>query len=88
MFMPLVRATLHNIETQGTVEALTGPLSRGDILTVRGHLDALGTYAPELVPIYRSLGLATLDIVRARHEIEAATIGELAALLNKDECPS
>jgi predicted short-subunit dehydrogenase-like oxidoreductase (DUF2520 family) len=85
MFMPLVRATLDNIETQGTVDALTGPLSRGDIRTVRGHLEALAAYAPDLVPIYKGLGLATLDIVRARNEIEAATIGELAGLLKEDE---
>ncbi len=82
LFLPLVRATLDNIETQGTMQALTGPLSRGDIGTVRGHLEALSVETPELLPIYTALGLATLDLVRSRGEIEESTIGQLARLLS------
>lgn len=81
LFLPLVKATLENIEQQGTVKALTGPLSRGDVATVRSHLAALEEHAPELLPAYRALGLATLDIVRAREEVEAPVIDELARLL-------
>jgi predicted short-subunit dehydrogenase-like oxidoreductase (DUF2520 family) len=39
--MPLVYGTLKNIEQQGTIRALTGPISRGDISTVQRHLAAL-----------------------------------------------
>ena len=38
LFLPLVRATLDNVARQGTVNALTGPLSRGDLDTIDGHL--------------------------------------------------
>ena len=81
LFLPLVKATLENIEREGTVKALTGPLSRGDLRTVRGHLAALRKDAPHLLPLYRVLGSATLDIVRVRGEVEAAIIDELAELL-------
>ena len=39
--LPLVRATLDNVETLGADAALTGPVARGDVDTVRRHLDAL-----------------------------------------------
>ena len=59
LFLPLVQATLDNIPDQGTVAALTGPLSRGDIKTIAGHLEALAADVPDLLPVYRTLGLAT-----------------------------
>ena len=81
LFLPLVTATLDNISTQGTLPALTGPLSRGDRRTVAQHMRALDVDAPHLVPLYRILGLATLDLIRARGEVDPAAIGELADLL-------
>ena len=45
-FLPLMRGALDNLQAQGTVAALTGPLSRGDVGTVAAHLDALGREAP------------------------------------------
>jgi len=81
LFLPLVKTTLDNIAVEGTVDALTGPLSRGDIGTVAGHVRALEVDAPHLIPLYRLLGLATLDLIRARSEISPETIAELAGLL-------
>lgn len=81
LFLPLVTATLDNIGIQGTVNALTGPLSRGDRRTVAQHMQALDVDAPHLVPLYRILGLATLDLIRARSEVGPATIAGLADLL-------
>lgn len=40
-FLPLVRATLDNIEQLGPRDALTGPIARGDFATVARHVDAL-----------------------------------------------
>jgi predicted short-subunit dehydrogenase-like oxidoreductase (DUF2520 family) len=37
-FWPLVLGTLKNIETKGTVQALTGPISRGDTGTIEQHI--------------------------------------------------
>jgi len=39
--LPLVRATLDNVETLGPEAALTGPVARGDADTVARHLDML-----------------------------------------------
>lgn len=81
MFLPLVRATLDNIELYGTTQALTGPLSRGDIDTIRSHLAAISRDATEIDAVYRTLGLATLAIVRERKEVDTSTREELAGLL-------
>ncbi|MDX6534924.1 MAG: hypothetical protein QOF68_2668 [Gaiellales bacterium] len=40
----------------------TGPIARGDVGTVAAHLEAIG---PELAPLYRALGHATLPLVSA-----------------------
>lgn len=81
LFLPLVRATLDNIAAQGPVAALTGPLSRGDTHTIASHLDALAADAPHLLAVYRALGLATLELVRARGEVDPAAIAGLELLL-------
>ena len=50
--LPLVRATLENVETLGAEAALTGPVARGDVDTVRRHLDVLHD---DEQPAYRAL---------------------------------
>ncbi len=84
MFLPLVRATLENIQNHGTTDALTGPLSRGDVDTVRQHLAALAQHAADVEPTYRALGLATLGIVQERAEVAPETVREMASLLELD----
>ncbi len=81
LFLPLVRATLENLAAHGPVDALTGPLSRGDAATIAGHLEALASDAPEILPAYRALGLATLDLVAARHEVDPEVLTRLHSLL-------
>lgn len=61
-YWPLVKGTLANIETQGAVQSLTGPIARGDAGTVAKHLQALQERLPELVEVYCSLGKKTIDI--------------------------
>ncbi|OFW55900.1 MAG: hypothetical protein A2133_01355 [Actinobacteria bacterium RBG_16_64_13] len=88
LFLPLVRATLDNVAAQGTVAALTGPLSRGDTATIAGHLAALATDTPDLLVLYRALGHSTLDLVRARGELPPAAISELAEILGPRDRPA
>ena len=82
--LPLMGGALGNLTTQGSVAALTGPLSRGDTGTVAAHLSAIARDFPTRSMLYRELGLATLDIVRDRHEIAPETIDRLAHQLTSD----
>ena len=54
----LMRGTLDNVADQGAT-ALTGPIARGDVETVRRHLDALAGAERDL---YRALGRAALAL--------------------------
>ena len=59
---PLVRGTMKNIEAKGTVHALTGPVARGDIGTIKKHIQALRSNLPTLLPAYSILGILTTDL--------------------------
>ncbi|KEZ21422.1 putative cytoplasmic protein [Sphingobium yanoikuyae] len=60
LLAPLVLAALDNSLDRG-IDALSGPLLRGDRQTIGNHLTALRAHAPELLPAYRAMALATLD---------------------------
>lgn len=68
--LPLAEGALANVRKRGPVAALTGPVRRGDVSTVRRHLAALAEVdassrrvgKPPLTDLYRMLGLITLGI--------------------------
>jgi predicted short-subunit dehydrogenase-like oxidoreductase (DUF2520 family) len=57
--LPLARGGLENLERMGPVQALTGPISRGDLETVRLHLRSLG---PRERALYSALGKEILQL--------------------------
>ncbi len=59
---PLLGAALDNALAEGDA-ALTGPIVRGDVNTVRAHLAEIGAKAPDTLPSYVALARATLDRV-------------------------
>jgi predicted short-subunit dehydrogenase-like oxidoreductase (DUF2520 family) len=61
---PLVEGAVASLRERGVVKALTGPIRRGDLDTVKAHLDALGGLGgdPKIEAVYRMLGLVTLGI--------------------------
>lgn len=62
---PLIMGTLNNVEKVGVPKALTGPIARGDAETVERHLKESESKAPELVSLYKTLGLHTLEMAKA-----------------------
>ncbi len=82
--LPLLRGTIHNIETIGLPDCLTGPIARGDAGTVRKHLETIQNKAPQLLDIYKSLGLQTIPIAAAKGTISKEQAGELAGALAAD----
>ena len=59
---PLLGAALDNALAEGDA-ALTGPIVRGDVNTVRAHLAEISATAPDTLPSYVALARATLDRV-------------------------
>lgn len=67
---PLVRGTLDNLVREGPLEALTGPVLRGDADTLSRHLAAL---PEEAWALYRELAMAALELARRRGQDEAVS---------------
>ncbi len=80
--LPLIQGTLHNIETLGIPEALTGPIMRGDAQTVRDHLHAMQKRTPELVKLYSELARQTVSVARDQGSINQETAEELLRLVD------
>jgi predicted short-subunit dehydrogenase-like oxidoreductase (DUF2520 family) len=68
--LPLVRATVENVEALGPADALTGPVARGDVDTVARHLDALPS---DEQSAYRALALEALRLT-ARDDAALRTL--------------
>ena len=66
--LPLINGTLKNIEELGTIDALTGPIARGDVLTVEKHLSAIRNLCPDVLPLYRSMGMETLKLSKNEND--------------------
>lgn len=83
-FMPLARATLDNVGRLGPAGALTGPLARGDVGTIREHLEALERFNSELAAMYRTVCLWGLELVGERGDLDPDTLEEMRKLLGSD----
>ena len=83
--LPLIRGTIHNIETVGIPQCLTGPIARGDTGTIKKHLEALQKVAPAILPTYRELGLQTIPIALAKGRINQKQAQELQELMKKPD---
>ena len=59
--VPLAEGALRNVSAHGTTDGLTGPVRRGDALTIQRHLEALRG-RPELIEIYRALARRAVEI--------------------------
>lgn len=79
--LPLIKGTVHNIETVGLPNCLTGPIARGDTGTVNKHLETLEKVTPGLLSVYRELGMATIPIALAKGRIHPEQARELKSVL-------
>ena len=64
--VPLVRATVENWARLGPERALTGPVARGDEVTIERQRAAVHDVAPDLLPLFDELVSATRAIAAVR----------------------
>ncbi|MGE0434133.1 MAG: Rossmann-like and DUF2520 domain-containing protein [Planctomycetota bacterium] len=79
LLLPLVRGTVDAVAAHGIPAALTGPIERGDVETVRAHIAALA--GSPWLDAYRVLGRHTVDLAVAGQSIDQATAGRLRDVL-------
>jgi len=62
MAAPLAQQTLDNVFRLGAEQALTGPIARGDMLTVEQQLQKVADWDETAAGIYRSFIPATVNL--------------------------
>jgi len=82
MLAPLARTVLDNVVEQGAGPSLTGPVERGDALTVAAHLRELSKRTPKLGPVYRALSSRLVEMAR-RKGLDKAAVRKLKKVLEE-----
>ncbi len=77
--MPLFSAGADNVRAKPSALALTGPIVRGDVETVKRHVAALAA-TPELLALYRALSIAAARLARTAGT-DPAKLAEIEAAL-------
>ncbi len=78
---PLMRGAVDNLAERAPAEAITGPLTRGDVATIEGHIAQLdGADDPTLAATYRQLATTALGL--SADALPPRTRARLAATLH------
>lgn len=75
----LVNAGVGNLTNSSPVDALTGPVVRGDAETVRKHVEMLSGQ-PELLAVYRAVSEVALKVARERG-VDSKTLTAIRSVL-------
>ena len=77
--LPLLKSTVAAIERSGPIQSLPGPVSRGDLGTVRKHVEHLNKIGA--IDPYRDLALRSVDLALAKGSIDVRRGEEIRAAL-------
>ncbi len=69
---PIAETTIRNVSRCGVDASRTGPVARGDSMTLQKHLEALQSHLPQLLPLYRNLSRQTVLLARGKLTSEDA----------------
>ncbi len=93
--LPLLRSTLSNLAQVGLAQSLTGPIARGDVGTVLAHLASIADQkhnphinASLFEELYRTLGLLSLPLARAKGRVTEEQLAALERALKDQHQPS
>lgn len=84
LLRPLLEAALEGALERGD-RALTGPVARGDLHTVRAHLAAVADQDADIAMAYRALAAATARRATDRRRLPAEAAGPMRELLEGDQ---
>ena len=76
-FEPLVLATVKNVAEMGPTQALTGPIARGDVETVRCHLRRIELVDSRLASLYRVIGCHAVNVAIRKGTIASPKAQEI-----------
>lgn len=80
---PMIRQVSLNLESSGVPGALMGPYVRGDLGTIRKHLQTLKARAPDVLPLYCHMALAGLPFALEKGSLDLAKAKEIRDLVDE-----
>jgi predicted short-subunit dehydrogenase-like oxidoreductase (DUF2520 family) len=80
---PLTAATVEAVGREGLPEAITGPAVRGDVETIRMHLEAMKSLPPKLSHAYTALNYDAMSLFEERDGLSAEAGAEIKELLRQ-----
>ncbi len=82
---PMVREAGLNFQKLGVPGVVMGPAARGDIGTIRKHLQELECHAPHLLPLYRELALLSIPYATERKQLDQVAAEEVRQVLQSSK---
>ena len=80
---PLLMGTLDNLDASSPEGALTGPVARGDLATLKAHGLALRKDLPHLVPVYAALSVEAVRVAVRAGSLSADRADAVLSLLER-----
>jgi len=80
-FRPIIDATLNNVFRTSPARALSGPVARGGVETVREHLLSVRRTIPELIPYFVSMTGETVRLARTKGALPDEKLAAFDAML-------
>jgi predicted short-subunit dehydrogenase-like oxidoreductase (DUF2520 family) len=80
-FIPIIRATMTNVEAKGPLDALTGPIVRGDDKTISSHLAAMSDM-PLHKEIYLALSKMAFQMAKERGMLDSRQADAIKLILD------
>src|SRR5260221_369060 len=77
----LIEQTLGNARALGIANALTGPVTRGDVGTLARHIETLRLHAPAALPLYRAAAEREIVLAEKRGALAQNRAAELRSTL-------
>ena len=81
LIQPIAKSTLDHFAQFGAVEALTGPIARGEFAVVQRQILELDKSTDRSVSLYRELGAKAVDIATAKEGVDRAVLEQMRELL-------
>ncbi len=81
-FRPIIDATVDNVYRTSPARALSGPVARGGVQTVRGHLEAVSALSPDLLPYFVSMTAETVRLATEKGALAEETVSAFRSMLD------
>ncbi|MDH4069187.1 MAG: DUF2520 domain-containing protein [Ignavibacteria bacterium] len=87
VFRPIIDATLGNVERASPADALSGPVARGGVETVRGHLEAIRKFDQQVLEYFIAMTNETLRLAAVKGSVNEEQKEAMRSMLRTFEVP-